>query len=377
MGIVDRSNALYFLSSGILSITALFNCSAGQRQLILGNFAVGKTSLVSQIAFNLNVCSLAGYGGFYPFLVFMHFIGSSKKEFIYHQLKHCKAFKYFNFFINSTISVSLYSQIMRPFRISESCLKLGLFGFKSLHILDSLDNHAKLYRNLMLDLKRSPGREAFPGDVFYLHSKLLEGYGQFSRSYNLGACTSFPVTGIFNNDITKYITTNLISITDGQWFLSHSLKIKGLFPCIDLNLSVSRLGLVSQSSVLKLLSTNCKVFIQYYFLLLEQKKAVKLTSSQNLVYLKSFFIYKSFFLKEALSYFNLVFYFFLSLVSSSFVYCRSYDYFIMLNFFVFKLNLLKAGVLLFWGFRSSSKVFIEIFFNYLASYLTFTQVSKC
>jgi F-type H+-transporting ATPase subunit alpha len=216
MTLIDRGGVRDWLQTGMASLTIFANCSLGQRQLILGNDKVGKSTMLSNIAKNSSINSYYNLALSFNKFFFYNFIGSSKREFVYNKLLHSSLNKKFNFFVDSTISLNLYSQIRTPYYSVLNCLSLAHNGLNSVHILDSLSNHAKLYRTFMLDLKRSPGREAYPGDVFYLHSNLLEKYGQLNFFHNEGSVTGLPVSVIQNDDITDYITTNLISITDGQ-----------------------------------------------------------------------------------------------------------------------------------------------------------------
>jgi F-type H+-transporting ATPase subunit alpha len=197
-------------------MTFMANVSLGQRQLIIGNNKVGKTTLLSNILKNLHINKFFSYLNISQVYTFYNFIGSSRRELVFHKSVHSLLNKKFSFFIDGTVSFDLYNQFYSPFCCLNICDKLSSNGIDSVHVLDSLSNHAKIYRNMMLDLKRSPGREAYPGDIFFLHSKILERYGQFSYSFNLGSLTGLPIAEVQKNNISDYITTNLISITDGQ-----------------------------------------------------------------------------------------------------------------------------------------------------------------
>lgn len=172
--------------------------------------------MLSNIIKNLSLNSSFRFFSVFNCYSFFNFIGSSSREFVFLRNSHLYYNKFFSFFINGTISNNLYYQLKSPFFVVDVCSFLSSNGVISFHVLDNLDSHSKLFRHLMLDLKRSPGREAFPGDVFYLHSRLLERYGKLNYFYNFGSITGIPILEISQNDLTKYIATNLISITDGQ-----------------------------------------------------------------------------------------------------------------------------------------------------------------
>lgn len=216
MVLIDRSSLSKFLPTGYISLTFTANLSCGQRQLIVGNNKVGKTTLLSNIVKNLSLNKNFSYLGIKNIYTFYNFIGSSRRELVLHKGYHIFLNKKYSFFIDGTVSLDLYTQFESPFKSLIFCEKLGVNGMDTIHILDSLSNHAKIYRHMMLDLKRAPGREAYPGDVFFLHAKILEKYGQYASIFNKGSLTGLPVAEVHKNNISDYITTNLISITDGQ-----------------------------------------------------------------------------------------------------------------------------------------------------------------
>jgi F-type H+-transporting ATPase subunit alpha len=137
-------------------------------------------------------------------------------------------------------------------------------GFDSVLVFDDLSKHSVSYRQITLLLRRPPGREAFPGDVFFLHSKLLERAAQLSNVKGEGSMTCLPVIETFSGDVSGYIPTNVISITDGQIFLSVKLFNKGVIPAVDLTLSVSRVGSAAQTSVMRNISKSIKMALAMY-----------------------------------------------------------------------------------------------------------------
>ncbi|KAF9760599.1 ATP synthase subunit alpha 1 [Nosema granulosis] len=171
---------------------------------------------MSNIISHLSVNKTFSYLDMKFIFSFYNFIGSSRRELSFLKILHKSLQKNTNFFVDGTVALDIYKQYESPFSCVNLCEKLSLNGMDTVHVLDSLSNHAKIYRHLMLDLKRAPGREAYPGDIFYLHAKILERYGQFGYMFNLGSITGFPIAEVHKDNITDYITTNLISITDGQ-----------------------------------------------------------------------------------------------------------------------------------------------------------------
>jgi F-type H+-transporting ATPase subunit alpha len=137
-------------------------------------------------------------------------------------------------------------------------------GFNSVLVFDDLSKHSVSYRQISLLLRRPPGREAFPGDVFFLHSKLLERAAQLSNNKGEGTMTILPIIETFSGDVSSYIPTNVISITDGQIFLSVKLFNKGIIPSVDLTLSVSRVGATAQTDTMKQLSKKIKFILAMY-----------------------------------------------------------------------------------------------------------------
>lgn len=364
MFLIDRGKVKNWLSTGYVSVTLHANCSFGQRQLLLGNSGSGRTSFLSNIGLNSTLNSYYFYlFSSFNFYIY-NFIGSSRKEYVYLKFLHNSLNKKFNFFVDSTISLDLYNQLMIPYNVVSDCLILAINGVSSIHFLDSLTNHAKLYRSFMLILKRSPGREAFPGDVFYLHSRLLENYGQFNKFFNYCSITALPVVTLHNEDVTDYITTNLISITDGQWFFSKSLNVLNLFPSFDVNLSVSRLGSITQDSLLRLLSTKFKSFVFSYLLLEEQGFSSSLSKSTRLFKIKGFNLYRFYFYSRGLSHFSLIFSMILFLLFDGFSYCSdSYKgFFSSLYFAKFRFSRLVPSF--YWLLGSGSFFNSSIFLNY-------------
>lgn len=331
MFLIDRGSSLDCLQTGLFSLTIFANCSFGQRQLVAGNDKVGKTSVLSIISQHLRTNSFYFNFSFsiLSFIyVFFSLVGGSRREFAYLRGLHSSLNKFFNFFVDNTINLSIYSQVTGPLFLTSFCLSLCGSGLSSIHIIDNLSNHAKLYRNFMLDLRRAPGREAYPGDIFYLHSNLLERFGQFRWFYNRVSLTSFPVSTLFNDDISSFITTNLISITDGQWVFSSVLKLKGLFPPFNSTLSVSRLGLGTLPFFLKRLFGFFKTPFSRFFSLSKKEKSVGLNRGESLLFIRSSLFNNFLFIQRVLSFSsNFIFLLLLIFIESlSFCSILSFDF---------------------------------------------------
>lgn len=241
--LMDREPVSKPLQTGILTIDALVNVGKGQRQLIIGDRQTGKTSIaldtiINQKGKNVTCIYCA--------------IGQKRSDVIKtaNNLKKQGAMDYTVIF-NASADNSVASQYITPF----SAVALGQYlmnqGQDVLVIYDDLSKHAVAYRQLSLLLKRPVGREAYPGDVFFLHSRLLERGGQLIDKVGGGSLTALPIVETLANDVTGYIPTNVISITDGQIYLESSLFNAGIRPAISAGLSVSRVGSSAQSKSIK------------------------------------------------------------------------------------------------------------------------------
>jgi F-type H+/Na+-transporting ATPase subunit alpha len=241
--LMDREPVSRPLETGILTIDALVNVGKGQRQLIIGDRQTGKTSIALDTIINQKnknvICIYCA-------------IGQKRSDVIKtaSTLKKQGAMDYTVIF-NASADNSVASQYITPF----SAVALGQYLMNSgqdvLIIYDDLSKHAVAYRQLSLLLKRPVGREAYPGDVFFLHSRLLERGGQLIDKVGGGSLTALPIVETLANDVTGYIPTNVISITDGQIYLESTLFNSGIRPAISAGLSVSRVGSAAQSKSIK------------------------------------------------------------------------------------------------------------------------------
>lgn len=259
-GVMERLPVNNALETGIRIIDASFPIAKGQRQLIIGDQMTGKTTLVTDTMLNQRdtgvVCIYCAIG---------HSHSAFQK--VVRLLRERGAMAY-TILIGGIAAVPLGEQFLAPYA---ACALGEYFAARGRNVLiafDDLSKHAWAYRQLSLLLERSPGREAYPGDIFYLHSQLLERAGKFIPELGGGTMTFFPIAVTIQGDITGYIQTNLISITDGQLYLNTSLFQKGFRPAIDFGLSVSRIGNRAQCAAMKELSGKLRLeYLQYQELL--------------------------------------------------------------------------------------------------------------
>lgn len=255
-GISQRSPINRPLETGILTIDSLIPIGRGQRELIIGNRGTGKTSLaIDTILHQKNenvICIYVSIG---------HKQSSTAK--IIYQLEKHGALDY-TILVNADAKETALSQFLAPYA---GCTIGEYFMHKGQDVLiiyDDLSAHAIAYRELSLLLRRPPGREAYPGDIFYIHSRLLERAGQLSAENGGGSLTALPIIQTQGDDITAYIPTNLISITDGQVFLDNNLFNSGIRPAINIGLSVSRVGGGAQTKAMKRVAGSLKLELAQY-----------------------------------------------------------------------------------------------------------------
>ncbi len=251
--IMERSPVNKPLQTGILAIDSMFPIGRGQRELIIGDRQTGKTAIALDTILNQKgkdvICIYVAIGQ-----------KASSVAGIVEKLKKNDALKY-SIVVSATASESAPLQYIAPY----SACSLGEYfmrqGKDVLIVYDDLSKHAIAYRALSLLLERSPGREAYPGDVFYLHSRLLE------RSANLlngGSISALPIVETQAGDVSAYIPTNIISITDGQIFLESNLFFLGQRPAINIGLSVSRVGGDAQSKAMKKAAGSIRLDLAQY-----------------------------------------------------------------------------------------------------------------
>ena len=255
-GVMYRKSVDTPLQTGIKAIDAMIPIGRGQRELIIGDRQTGKTAIaidtiINQKEQNVNCVYVA--------------IGqkNSTVASIVDKLKKAGAMKY-TVVVSSTASELAPLQYLAPYAgmaMAEEWLEQGK---DTLIVLDDLSKHAVAYRTLSLLLKRPSGREAYPGDVFYLHSRLLERACKLDEKHGGGSITALPIIETQSGDISAYIPTNVISITDGQIFLMTDLFNAGQRPAIDSGLSVSRVGSAAQIKAMKQVASSLKIELANY-----------------------------------------------------------------------------------------------------------------
>jgi F-type H+-transporting ATPase subunit alpha len=246
-GIISRENVTEPLQTGIKAIDAMIPIGRGQRELIIGDRRTGKTAIAIDTIINQQNCDEKDR--VYCFYVAIGQKRSSVVQ-IMEKLKKYGAMEYTTI-ISATASDPAALQYLAPY---SACAMAEYFrdsGRHALIIFDDLTKHSQAYREISLLMRRSPGREAYPGDVFYLHSRLLERAAKMSKEFGGGSLTALPIVETQDGDVSAYIPTNIISITDGQIFLEDALFNSGLRPAINVGISVSRVGGDAQIKAMK------------------------------------------------------------------------------------------------------------------------------
>ncbi len=246
-GIISRENVTEPLQTGIKAIDAMIPIGRGQRELIIGDRRTGKTAIAIDTIINQKNCDPKER--VHCFYVAIGQKRSSVVQ-IMEKLKKYDAMEYTTI-IAATASDPASLQYLAPY---SACAMAEYFrdsGRHALIIFDDLTKHSQAYREISLLMRRSPGREAYPGDVFYLHSRLLERAAKMSEEFGGGSLTALPIVETQDGDVSAYIPTNIISITDGQIFLEDALFNSGLRPAINVGISVSRVGGDAQLKAMK------------------------------------------------------------------------------------------------------------------------------
>ena len=250
-GIVDRKSVSVPLETGILSIDSMFPIGRGQRELIIGDRQTGKTSIATDTIINQKgkdvICIYVAIGQ-----------KASTVARLVNDLKAHDALDYTTVFC-STASECAPLQYIVPYSATALAEYFMYQGKDVLIVYDDLSKHAVAYRAISLLLGRSPGREAYPGDVFYLHSRLLERSARLSDNLGGGSITALPIIETQAGDVSAYIPTNVISITDGQIFLESELFFAGVRPAVNVGLSVSRVGGAAQTKIMKKMSGSLRI----------------------------------------------------------------------------------------------------------------------
>lgn len=255
-GIVDRKSVSVPMETGILSIDSMFPIGRGQRELIIGDRQTGKTSIALDTILNQKdkdvICVYVAIGQ-----------KASTVAKVVNTLKTNGALDY-TIVVSSTASDCAPLQYIAPYAGTAMAEYFMYKGKDVLIVYDDPSKHAVAYRALSLLLGRSPGREAYPGDVFYLHSRLLERSSRLSDENGGGSITALPIIETQAGDVSAYIPTNVISITDGQIFLESGLFAAGMRPAVNVGLSVSRVGGAAQTKAMKKASGSIRIDLAQY-----------------------------------------------------------------------------------------------------------------
>ena len=254
--IVDRLSVSEPMETGILAIDSMFPIGRGQRELIIGDRQTGKTSIALETILNQKdkdvVCVYVAIGQ-----------KASSVAKIVNTLKAADALKY-TVIVSATAADAAPLQYIAPYSGTAIAEYFMHRGQDVLIVYDDLSKHAVAYRAISLLLERSPGREAYPGDVFYLHSRLLERSARLTPEAGGGSITALPIIETQAGDVSAYIPTNVISITDGQIYLESQLFFSGQRPAVNVGLSVSRVGGAAQTKAMKKASGSIRVDLAQY-----------------------------------------------------------------------------------------------------------------
>ena len=255
-GILERQSVDTPLHTGILAIDSMFPIGRGQRELIIGDRQTGKTSIATDAILNQKdtgvLCIYVAIGQ-----------KASSIARVAEDLKKPGAMSYTTI-VAATASDSAPLQYIAPYAGTALAEYFMAQGKSVLIVYDDLSKHAVAYRAISLLLRRSPGREAYPGDVFYLHSRLLERSCRMSDALGGGSITALPIVETQAGDVSAYIPTNVISITDGQIFLESALFNAGNRPAVNVGLSVSRVGGAAQTKAMKKANANLRIELAQY-----------------------------------------------------------------------------------------------------------------
>ena len=255
-GIVERKSVDTPMETGILSIDSMFPIGRGQRELIIGDRQTGKTSIATDTIINQK-----GKGVICVYVAIGQKASSVAK--VVSTLDKHDAMDY-TIVLSSMASDPASLQYIAPYAGTAMAEYFMHQGKDVLIVYDDLSKHAVAYRAISLLLERSPGREAYPGDVFYLHSRLLERSSKLSDELGGGSITALPIIETQAGDVSAYIPTNVISITDGQIFLESSLFFSGMRPAVNVGLSVSRVGGAAQTKAMKKASGSIRIDLAQY-----------------------------------------------------------------------------------------------------------------
>lgn len=263
-GIIGRKSVHEPVQTGIKAIDGLIPIGRGQRELIIGDRQTGKTAVAIDAILNQKAANQGTDESKKLYCIYVC-IGQKRSTVaqVVRKLEEEGALEY-SIVVAATASEAAPLQFLAPYT---GCTMGEYFrdnGMHGLIVYDDLSKHAVAYRQMSLLLRRPPGREAYPGDVFYLHSRLLERAAKLSDELGAGSLTALPIIETQAGDVSAYIPTNVISITDGQIFLETDLFYKGVRPAVNVGLSVSRVGSAAQIKAMKQVAGSCKLELAQY-----------------------------------------------------------------------------------------------------------------
>ena len=263
-GIIPRQSVHEPMATGLKAVDALIPIGRGQRELIIGDRQTGKTAIALDTILNQKAINQGTDEGAKLYCVYVA-IGQKRStvaQFV-KVLEEQGALEY-SIVVAATASDPAPMQFLAPFTGATMGEYFRDNGMHAVIIYDDLSKQAVAYRQMSLLLRRPPGREAYPGDVFYLHSRLLERAAKLNKDFGSGSLTALPVIETQANDVSAYIPTNVISITDGQIFLETDLFYQGIRPAVNVGLSVSRVGSAAQTKAMKKVAGKIKGELAQY-----------------------------------------------------------------------------------------------------------------
>ena len=264
-GIIPRKSVHEPMQTGLKAVDSLIPVGRGQRELIIGDRQTGKTAIIIDTILNQKKVNEAATDDSDKLFCIYVAVGQKRSSVaqLVKVLEEHGAMDY-SIIVAATASEPAPMQFLAPYT---GCTMGEFFRDNGMHAVifyDDLTKHAVSYRQMSLLLRRPPGREAYPGDVFYLHSRLLERSAKMSDEMGAGSLTALPVIETQGNDVSAYIPTNVISITDGQIFLETDLFYKGIRPAVNVGLSVSRVGSAAQVKAMKQVAGSIKLELAQY-----------------------------------------------------------------------------------------------------------------
>lgn len=265
-GIILRQSVVESLYTGILAVDSLVPIGRGQRELIIGDRQTGKTAIAIDTMINQALINKQNTAGDKETVVSIYVAIGQKQSSVAQIVRILEEFDAMKstIIVLSTAANAAALQYLAPYT---GCSIGEYFRDNGRHAVifyDDLSKHAVAYRQMSLLLRRPPGREAYPGDVFFLHSRLLERAAKMHEKVGGGSLTALPIIETLVGDVSAYIPTNVISITDGQIFLETELFFKGVQPAVNVGLSVSRVGSASQIKAMKQVSGSLKLELAQY-----------------------------------------------------------------------------------------------------------------